>query len=173
MVCFFRTLFSAVPRRGSTTVLAFVLLCGFSFGSVCAVVTDAFDVSLISKAAVTGMTFPGLLCVMLLPLVCSALAAYIHKIHFLMPIAFLKSFAFGYLASAVLVFYGSSGWLMQLLFLFSDCFSFPVLCKFWIAQYNSSGQGLFSGFAAAFILIAAVVFLDCQYISPYLVMLLS
>ena len=173
MVRFFRSNFLCLPRRKLAAVLAFVLCCGFLIGVFCAAGSVGCLDTLISVAARQQPSLAGLFMVVLLPLFASLIVAYAHQLWALIPISFLEAFSGGYLGAQVLRIYGASGWLVRLLLLFSDCIALPVLCWFWMRVADSGTTNLRRNFLAAFSILSGIVLLDCQFISPFLVRLLS
>lgn len=173
MVRFFRTSFIAASRRSSAVVLAFVLFCGFSAGAFLASWSGQFPLSLMRAATQNCVSIVNLFLVMLLPFLFTALAVYVGRLWLLFPIAFLKAFIFGYLGSCVLHLYGTSGWLIRFLLMFSDCLSLPVLCWFWLRMLCRTGADMGRRFLAAVCMLFGIVSLDYQFISPFLVDILS
>lgn len=173
MVRFFRTRFMPDLRRGSVTVLAFLLCCGYLLGAFLTTVSGDYVSSMMRTAVTSRVSIVCLLPVILFPFLITAFAVYIGQFWILAPIAFCKAFSFGYLSSCILCSFGNSGWLIQLLFLFSDGVSLPILCWFWIRLLDSRGAKMNHSFAIVSVLIFLIVIFDCQFISPFLVSLLS
>lgn len=173
MVCFFRAPFLSLRRKGSASVLALTLFGGFIFGCLIVSFSSGNEPTALYTAFHVKASFASRLIVMLFPVILTLLATYTRQIWLLIPFAFCKSFSFGYLSSSVIACCGSSGWLVQLLFLFSDCIAMPVLCWLWISSVRGNRNNSFTKCFAAGVLITSVVFLDNQFISPFLVCLLS
>ena len=173
MVRFFRYGFSKVPRRGNVSVLAFVLGFGFLSGSVLAAMAcDSCDV-LIAAAADHPAAPGALLAVILLPFLFSAFAVYIRQRWLLILVSYLKAAAFSYISGCVLQMYGQSGWLMVTLLLFSDYLALPLLCWVLVRSMNCGTRATYRTIPIVFFLVSGIVFLDCRFISPYLMRLLS
>lgn len=173
MVSFFRTFFSRLSRRVSATVLAFDLLCGFFLGASIAVFADISTVPMMRTVVSVGVSISSLILAMLLPFLFTSLAVYLGQLWLLIPISFSKAVSFGFLGSCVLRSFGESGWLVQLLFMFSDCLILPVLCWLWLSVLRQRQFHVNRSFCVSGILLLGIVILDHHIISPFLVELLS
>lgn len=172
MVSFFRTLFSPASRRAPAIILAFALLAGFFGGAYTATLADPSSFSLMRTASNSCVSIACLLPALLLPFLFSAFAVYISQYWLLIPIAFIKAFCFSYLSAAFLLLQ-DSGWLLRMLLMFTDCLSMPVLCWLWLRSCSGSRESNLRTFAAAVLIVVGITCLDYQYISPFLVNLLS
>lgn len=170
MVRYFRVPFSPILRRGSATVLAFTLCCGFLFGSLFAALSGSFSFSMMRTAMISRVSIVSLFAVMLLPLLFTAYAVWSGRLWLVIPVAFCKAVSFGFLGASVMCVQGNSGWLLRLLFLFSDSLTFPILCWFWVRALDR--RGIYRDMSVVCSLILGIVILDCQFISPFLVNLL-
>jgi len=172
MVSFFPKDFLQSRRRVTATILAFVFCFGLLAGSLTAVLTETSYFLMMRTAASYRVSIFGLFPVLLLPLLFSAFAVYISQFWLLIPIAFIKAFFFSFLGAGFLILSPDSGWLMRMLFMFTDCLSLPVLCWYWLyaCHYRNvtPGQTI-----SAFAVVAGIGFLDFQFISPFLASLLS
>ena len=72
-----------------------------------------------------------LLSVILLPVFVSVLVISTNHPIGLLPIVFLKSFCFAYTSRLLTQDFNTAGWLIQILTMFSDCASLPILWLFW------------------------------------------
>lgn len=154
----------------------FLLACAFLFGLISGVLfsmsaSDALFPTM--RAAVFGcVSIPGLLSATLLPFLFSAFAVYISCQKLLIPIAFCKAFVFAFVGTGILGAFGSAGWLVRLLLMFSDVASLPLLWWYW--QKSLSGSGRFvrnTAIAAGFALLIGSV--DYCVVSPFLANLIS
>ena len=59
---------------------------------------------------------------------------------------FFKAFSLGYCISGVCILYGSAGWLVRLLLLFSSTVSAPVLYWFWLRHISGAKKHLWLDF---------------------------
>lgn len=131
---------------------------------------DASFPSLMRRAVVGQVSIVSLLASILLPYLLSAFAVYISKPLLLLPIAFIRGFTLILVLMTVSEAFGSAGWLIRGLFLFSDVAFMPFLYLFW--HRNISVVSNNSGWVCcgAAVLIGC---LDYYYISPFLLGLLS
>ena len=173
MVCFFRDRYSGHIRRGSATILAFVLCSGFLIGSIFPMLTENNSLSMMRTAAQCRVSIVTLFSVLILPFLFSSFAVMIHQVWLLLPIGFMKAFLFGFASSSVLCLFGSPGWLICLFLLFSDYLSLPVLCWFWIRVLDPNFRSVTRSLVPLVPLLFGIVFIDVHYVSPFLVDLLS
>lgn len=173
MVGFFRTFLASGPRRVNAIILAFALLTGFTLGAYTATLAEPSSFSLMRTASESCVSIVCLLPALLLPFLFSAFAVYISQYWLLIPIAFTKAFFFSYLSAASLLLFRGSGWLVQLLLMFTDCLSMPVLCWFWLRTCTVSRESVLRSFVSAALVVIGIICLDYQFISPFLVELLS
>ena len=173
MVRFFRYRYSDPTRRRNVSVLAFVLGCGFLFGSILSALPGNSDCMLITAAADYPASAGALLAVTLLPFLFTAFALFIRRRRLLLLISYLKASAFSYICGSVLRMYGQSGWLLVTLLLFSDCLALPLLCWVWIRSLDDGRRVALRVIPVVFFLVSGIAFLDCRLISPYLARLIS
>ena len=81
-----------------------------------------------------------LIMVILLPVLTSVLVTYMGHLWVLPLIAFCKSFSFSYVSCIFLGHFGSAGWLIQFLIMFSNCMLLPLLWWFWCALLRNRQQ---------------------------------
>ena len=171
MVRFFRTDFLSSFRSKFALHLASAWLIGLLFGAFFACSSDPSLFLMMRSAHKSAVSIVGLLGVMLLPLLLTALAVYISKLHFLIPIASGKAFLFAYISVAALGCRNTGGWLYWLLLLFGDICSAPIYLKLWMQIPTTQRKGpLFLSSVAGVLIIG---FLDFQYISPFLATILT
>ena len=173
MVRFFRPRYFSLSRKVSATILAFTLFIGYFLGSCLAALTVSSFHSLMRSALTGSVSIVSLLSVTLLPFLFSAFAVYIRQYWLFLPIALFRCISFSFLGSVILYAFGSSGWLICLLFLFSDILSLPLLCWFWLRHISEGDRHLLRNLSAVFIVLSGIAILDHQLVSPFLVMLLS
>lgn len=164
-----RFLFSGFPVsrcKESTHYLAFAWLSGLLAGPFFTCSAGGSFTDMILAAPGTGVAATSLLATVLLPLLCSALAVYTRHIWILPALAFIKAFLFSYTASAVLTVFGSAGWLVCVLLMFTDILSLPLLWWYWQYSMVANRQKLSRTVAVA-ILIMAIGFLDSHFVSPF------
>ena len=171
MVRFFRTAFLSSFRSKFALHLASAWLTGLLFGAFFACSSDPSLFLVMRSAHKSAVSIVGLLSSMLLPLLLTALAVYISKIYFLIPIAFSKACLYAYISVAAFGCRSTGGWLYWLLLLFGDICSAPVYLRLWMQIPTTLSKGpLFLSSLAGVLIIG---FLDFQYISPFLAAILT
>ena len=171
MVRFFHTAFLSSFRSKFALHLASAWLSGLLFGAFIACSSEPSLFLMMRSTPHCTVSIVGLLGVMLLPLLLTALAVYISKICFLIPIALWKAFLFAYISVAAFSCRSTGGWLYWLLLLFGDICSAPIYLKLWMQIPTTQRKGpLFLSSVAGVLIIG---FLDFQYISPFLAAILT
>ena len=171
MVRFFRTDFLSSFRSKFALHLASAWLIGLLFGAFFACSSDPSLFLMMRSAHKSAVSIVGLLGVMLLPLLLTALAVYISKIYFLIPIVFGKAFLFAYISVAAFCCRNTGGWLYWLLLLFGDICSAPIYLRLWMQIPTAPRKGLM--FFSSSVAVLIIGFLDFQYISPLLATILT
>ena len=172
MVRFFPYGFLNSSRRVAAVILALTILLGVFVGSICSASADSILLSLMRTGARSRLSIVSSLPVLLLPLICSAIAVFLGHRWLLILIIFLKSFLIGYLCCYIISMLTYSGPLFAVFFLFSDLFSMPVLCWFWFRSI-SARELAFRAVVFTALVISGIVIFDCQFVSPFLASLLS
>ena len=131
MARFLHRYFSWIRRNANMVILAACFLAGFVLGIRMSHGAE-LSVSLMRSALYGTVSIVGLLAVLLLPFLFSALAVYFSKSQLLYGIAFLKAFLFAFIATAVSSVFGNAGWLARFLILFSDSLNLPLLWLYWL-----------------------------------------
>ena len=154
--------------RNRRYLLCFCWCLGLLLGTLFAVGADASFLSLMRQAAVSRVSIVNLLTAIVLPFLFSALAVYMGRPRALYVICFCKALCFAFCIVLADRSFGTAGWLIQPLLLFSDLLLAPVL--FWFSvRHIGGGSGSLQkdiGFCAA--VIAAVAMLDAFWVSPFL-----
>ena len=150
----------AVPALACSWILG--LLFGIRVGQIA-----FFDFNSMA-ATFPGNTFVSLLAVMLFPIVVSVLIMYMGQPWLLLIVAFLKSFSFAYVSWIVMCDFGSAGWMIQLLIMFSDCLSLPLLWWYWCSLLRRTQHSLISMSIPILLATIAVGILDNRFIAPIL-----
>jgi len=172
MVRFFPVDFRFHSRKGYVVILAFAWLCGFLSGALTALFSDPSFISLMRVAPSADVSIVGLVICSLLPLFFSAVAFSFSGRFFLIIFVLFRALLLGYVSTGIAIAYGSSGWLINLLFLFPDLFCMPVLFFFWICRIRS-GSNCIRHLPAVLVYALVISYLDYRYVSPFLVNLLT
>lgn len=173
MVRFFHSRFLSTSRKGTATILALILCSGYCAGSFIGKLSCSSVSSMMCMAVTSRVMIISLLSVISLPFIVTVIAVYLRQNWLILVIAFFRSVSFSYLGSCILCSYAFSGWLVLFLFLFSDCISLLILCWLWVHVLKGDDIRLRPRLSVVFVLLLVVVSLDCHYISPFLVSLLS
>lgn len=165
--------FSFSWRRGCLLLLALFWCAGLVFGVYTASMADNTLISLMRSAVFSPVSIVGLLSSYLLPFLFTALAVFLSKSWLILPICFVKSFSYGLCARTVALTFGDSGWLLQLLFLFSDTCALSVLFWFWIRHLAGSRVTVIKDAAICIVVFIILGILDYCCVSPFLAMLIN
>lgn len=160
-------------RKMSTVFLAFSWLAGLVSGIFAFSAAGDTFLPLMRSCLYGSVSIISLLCVTILPFLFSTLAVYVSEPWLLLAVSFGKAFLFSLIAVGISVSFGSAGWLMRLLLMFSDFCVLPLLYWFWLRHI--SGQRVFNGFEIAAVLSLFVLIGSVDYcvISPFLASLIS
>ena len=159
-------------RKNRSPYLALCFSLGLIAGAVLAAASGSSLNSMIPLAADKPGSLSGVLLTALLPFGLSAFVGLIGELLLLYPIVFWKAFLVSFIGVGVMGAYGSAGWLMRLLLLFSECCTLPLLILFWIRLLT--GQGSRTMFSALNVLAAVLIgSLDYCIVSPFLANVIS
>lgn len=152
--------------------LALIWCVGMLFGALASLTADISYSSTMHAALFGSLSISGLLAALLLPLLITAFAVYFSKPIWILPLAFLKAFMFAFTATGLMVSFGSAGWLVRLLLMFSDTLVLPILWLVWLLSLESGSDAAFRYCLPA----AAFIFLICCFdftvVAPFLARLI-
>ena len=158
--------FQAVSLRRCRVWL---LTLSWSGGLLCGILGFATNWTVPADAnALCQVSVGDLMTANLLPFLFSVFAVYIHKPLLILPIAFLRGCLFSFVSMGVMASFGSGGWLVRFLLMFSDVLLTVLLYFYWMRHI--SGLRRFSclqsaAMAAAVVLVGSV---DYCWITPIL-----
>ena len=144
------------------------LILGISFASS----ADDSTLLMMHSASMSAVSIPGLLSILFLPFLLSALAVYLSRSLLLLGVAFVKAFAFGFCAFAVNAAFQSAGWLVCMLLMFSDLCSLPLLVWFWLRHIAGDRRNAAADLAVCAAIALFIGGFDYCVVSPALAMLL-
>lgn len=173
MDLFFRSGNGSFLRKDPTHFLAFTWLTGLLSGLIISLGHLPATASMMRLAPTVQVSIVSLIIAISFPLLLSAIAVFCSGPWLLIPIVFGKAFLYAFVCAGVLNSWGSAGWLLQLLLVFSDTLMLPVLWLFWLRTCRHTGKGIIPGIilaASAGLLICSI---DFRFISPFLTDLLS
>lgn len=158
--------------RNYRDVLALMWCAGLLLGISLSYSADAMLVPVVSAATSDEASFISLLSVLLLPFILSFLAGYLLKIWLLIPIVFIKSFLFSFVAAGFVVTYGSAAWLLCGLVMFADLLALPLLWWFWLQAGSEDKQWVLRSGVATGCGIILISCFDFYTVAPFLASLL-
>ncbi len=153
----------------------YVISCFFTFG----LLLSFLAASAVGEALLPAMrmvqfshvSIIGLLSALIIPVFISAFAVYSNESWIIPILAFLKSFTFGYCAFAITAAFGSAGWLVRYLILFSDIHLICILWWFWLRHYPEKGKRILLDTAIAVTTAVFICLLDLLLIEPFRLLL--
>lgn len=160
-------------RKYPIFVLAFIWCSGIIFGVGSYLYAGDSFASLMRMAAGRNVSIVNLLISSMLPFLFSAFAVYLHCPQLLAVLCFLKAWLFGFVSCGVLTSFGSAGWLVWLMMMFSDIFCLIPLWWYWISQFRSANRVHGTQLAGCLAAVLLIVSLDYSFISPLLVNLIE
>ena len=142
------------------------ILCGCFFA------TQTSDkASLMHMLLQSHMSIVGGLAVSFLPLCISAVIISLNKTALLIPLAFVKAFMYSFSSACVICAFGTAGWLVRLLFLFSDSLISLFCFRLWLCCFSGVKRIEWECMSCA-ICCVCVFTVDCLIIAPFTAMIL-
>ena len=169
----FRSLLFYISRNTVLLTLYLSFLLGLLAGSYCSFFADPYIFSLMRMATSCRVSIVGSLAALLLPFAFSAFAIYTSCVRLLYLIAFAKAFTFSFLSTGFLQILGDSGWLFQLLLMFGNLASLPLLCWLWLHTCNNGRDSNLHCALVVLPVVCAIGYFDYCCISPFLANLIS
>lgn len=164
--------FLSLPALQSRDYLATVWILGLICGAGCGYRWDASLVPLMRGCLYDTVSIVCIFSLLCLPFMISLLASFWNVRGLIYLIAFGKAFLFSFVSLGIFLSFGSAGWLVYLMLMFSQMCSLPVLYWFWIYCLNHrQGPSSLEVFIllSLFFLIASV---DSVYVMPFLASLI-
>ncbi len=160
-------------ESGSRIYLSMAWILGLLLGAYCGFRWDICLVPLMRGCLYDSVSIVCIFCLICLPFMISLLASFWNARGLIYLIAFGKAFLFSFVSMGIFFSFGSAGWLVQILLMFSEVCSLPVYFWFWMFSINHrqgpSALEIFS-LLSLFFLIAS---LDSSYVMPFLASLIS
>lgn len=156
------------PRKWRRMILALCYCAGLAAGAFAAVQAEESLVSWMRTVQLQRVSIVSLLVVALLPFLISAAAVLIAQVRLFYPVCFLKAFSFGFCAGGVYLVFGSAGWLVCGLLLFTDLCSMPLLYLFWQRYIDGSRRLALTDAVLPASLLFLIGSLDHCIITPFL-----
>lgn len=166
-----RFLYLNLPKfacRVSPFVLAVSVFLGHFLGVCFSLCASSSFLSMMRMAVSSPVSIVSLLSAILLPFLISAVAVYLDRPVLLLPVAFVKAFCFSWVGLGVLSYFGSAGWLIWFLLMFSDCCSLPVLYWYWRRHIRENSSFDWSVSILVLSILVLIGAFDYCFISPFL-----
>lgn len=173
MARFLHRHFSFTSRKCADVHLACSWLLGLGCGGLLFRYAEGIPASLMNSAAAAPVSIVSLLICVLFPFLLSAIAAFLGAPGLILPVCFLKACCFCFVSCGFRSAYGSGGWLVWLLAMFSDICGCCLLYFFWqryTLGYRHFSRWTVPGFCLA---ACAIAVFDFRYIAPVLQGVLS
>lgn len=160
-------------RKYGRLFLAFSWVLGLGFGGLVFRSGGETAVSLMRLALYEQVSIVSLFFSALLPFLFSAFAVYLHCPWLLMVICFFRAFLYSYFLCSLFAAFGSAGWLLRWLLLFTDSCTAALLYGY--AQGHITGNSEFSTGRFGFftVCVGFLTGVDYKIILPMLGQLLS
>lgn len=167
------TFFSAFPDFGRCVYLGAVWTLGLLWGVYCGFRWDMSLIPLMHGCLYGSVSIVCVFCLICLPFMISLLASFWNARVLIYLIAFGKAFLFSFVSLGIFFSFGAAGWLAQLLLMFSEICSLPVLYWFWLdcleRGHGLSALEIFSLLSLLFLIAS----LDSSCVMPFLASLIS
>lgn len=144
-----------------------IWLCGLAGGVFIATGLDHTHFLLMRPSNLYGLSIFRQLAAVYLPFLFAAYAVSIDNPKLLLVLCFVKAFAFSFCGCLVFNAYGTAGWLVRLLLLFTDVFTIPVLIWYCLRHIDSQIYSAKRDLIICILLITIVVCFDYFVISPF------
>ena len=169
----FRSILEYFRGNKATVILLFVCSFGLAFGTFLAGVSDGKLLHLLRDAVAARISFAGLIVFTLAPFLLSILCLFLGYPKLLLWICFFHSFRISYISMSCYGIFGPGGWLIRLLFQFSDLVLFPVFCWFLLRNVSRHGRAVHREIIICLLAAVAVTGFDYCLVSPFLAMLID
>ena len=154
-------------RKGMPLVLATCWISGLLFGAFPYFFFSPETFPLMHRTISCSASIVGLLNAALLPFLLSAFFGAFSMPLAIAGVCFVKAFLFSFVSLGILVSFGSGGWLLRYLFLFSDCVTLPVLFGYWFGFVSAPIKSrLVLTTCVVFFALVLVTILDYRIIAP-------
>ena len=163
---------TVILRKACKLLLAFCYCFGLLSGALLASGTGSDVLSTMRTAPFARVSIMSLITVTSLPFLIAAIAVYLSRLRLLYFICTAKAFLFGYCMMCVSIGFGSAGWLVRGLLLFTEILLQPLLILFCIRHLEGEKRHLWGEFGCCLCLVFLLGSIDHCLVSPYLVMLI-
>ena len=156
--------------RSDAALLAFLWTAGLFLGTLAAQFAGP-SFSLMRPSSGVSIVTP--LVAAAFPFLLAAFAVHIHRPKLLLFLCFCKAFCFAFCGCLIWCAYGSAGWLVRFLLMFTDICMVPVLC--WFCMRHITGPIISEKRDLAVCIVIAVIVAGIDYfaVSPFLAKLID
>ncbi len=168
MARFLHSIDSFTFRKYNPFFLALSWILGLGYGVFVFRNTGSDLVSLMPLAVMRQPSIFGLLLSSVLPFLFSAFAVYICVPGLLLVISFVKAFLLAYVSCGIFSAFGSCGWLIRWLLLFTDLIGTVFLYLYWLRHISGVRVFSFRRFAGYLSVLFLTLWVDISCISPLL-----
>lgn len=172
MARFLHSVASFTMRRHTKMLLALSWLLGLGFGGLYFRYAGEPLLSLMPLAASSQLSIVSLFLSTSLPFLLCAYFAHCHNPWLVMMVCFGKAFAYGFTLCGVFAAFGTQGWLIRLLLLFTDSLACVLLYGFAHRHAVSVLPVPLRSLVFCELALGVLIFLDFSYVSPFLRQLL-
>ena len=152
-------------RKYRTIFLAFCWIVGLAFGiELSFTAGDSF--LYLMRGSYGSVSIVHLLLITLLPFLFSGMILYIPSPSLLYGLCLIKGLCFGFVSAGCLLAWGSAGWLVRLLLMFSDFLSLVPLWWCWLSCHPFRVQRNNASVVVSALIAACIVCLDYFCVSP-------
>jgi hypothetical protein len=152
-------------------ILAFCWCAGLLLGCFCAWQTGNVHSSLMRGAAERSVSIVGL-AVVCLPFLLTVFTVLFRTPWLIYPLCFGKGFGFAFVAALCAGGFGSGGWLLRVLLLFTDGFSAPLLLFLWLSILRRPNRFEAKGFVISAVGLLVAGSIDYWLVAPFLARLI-
>lgn len=160
-------------RKHSCFYLALCWFWGLLCGAVFFQHSRPFALSLMRSAIGAPVSIVGLFCIGFLPFLFTAFAVYISQPRLLLLTCFCKACAFSFAFAGIYEAFGSAGWLLRILLLFSDSVYTLFLYCLWLRLLSGRQFRCFSDTVIYFLIAVWTCGVDYYIIAPFLAELIE
>ena len=159
--------------KGSVILLAFLwtvgLVCGLYFISS----SGEWVAELFSCVCGSRQSLLGLLAIICIPLIVSAISIYLPVPVLIYIYSVIKAFSFGCCLCGVAITFRQSSWLVRLLLLFSDTGLVVLMLWLWCRILYKNRFSVRKDLVCCIVAFAVIGIIDYFFVSPYLAMLMN
>jgi len=142
-------------------------------GTLFAAQADVTGLSLMRLAASCRVSIVCHLASQLLPFLIAAYAVNISGLWLLYTVCSCKLFSFAYMGTLIMNAFGSAGWLVRSLFLFSDIILVPMLCWYCARRVLADSDSEKKDFWICIGVAVVTALINWLFISPFLVKIIN